>query len=111
MPGGGLATSPGTPGHSAQRVTGAPTSLSLGGGSEDKQDQDREGLQGLWHFWVEGWARLDPVPEGELLSSAAIVPALCTQGNGHLYCLKRTKWHQAPWQRGSCHPWEMVLFL
>lgn len=52
MPWGGLATSPGTV---VQRVTGAPTSLSLGGGSEDEQDQEQEGLQGPRHFWVEGW--------------------------------------------------------
>lgn len=50
----------GVPGHlpkhpRAQRVTEAPTSLSLGGGSEDEQDQEREGLQELWHFWAEGW--------------------------------------------------------
>lgn len=50
----------GRPGHlprcpRAQSCTGALTSLSLGGGSKDEQDQEREGLQELRHFWVEGW--------------------------------------------------------
>lgn len=50
----------GRPGHlprypRAQSGTGTLTSLSLGGGSEDEQDQERQGLQELRHFWAEGW--------------------------------------------------------
>lgn len=80
----------GRPGHlprypRAQSGTRTLTGLSLGGGSEDEQDQERQGLQEPRHFWAEAGERLDPAPGGELLSPAAIVPALCTQGNRHLY--------------------------
>lgn len=107
MPGGGLATSPGTPGQRGLQghlpvcpwVVAARTS----------RTRSERGCKGFGIFGWRAGARLNPAPEGELLSPAAIVSALCTQGNGRLYCPKRTKWHQAPWQRDSCHPWEMVL--
>lgn len=101
-------------------AAGAPTGLSPGGGGEDEQDREREGLRSPRHFQGEagrglGHGRILHPEMGSSLTpllGLSAGAALCTPGpTSSFYWAQEDKCHQAPWQRGSYNPWEVAPLL
>lgn len=105
MPGGGLPTSPGSPGHrwyrgSRGHLPVCPWAVA----ARTSRTRSERGCKGFAIFGQRAGARLDPAPEGELLSPAAVTPALCTQDNGHLYWLQEDKMAPSTMATGLLSP-------
>lgn len=112
MPGGDLALSPGTPGHRWYRgswghLPDCPWAVAARM-SRIRSEKGWKGFGilggGLGHVWI----LLLKVSFCALLLSC---PHSAPRTTGAFIGPERTKWHQAPWQPGSCHPWEVVPHL